>query len=136
MAALLIVDDDPFYQHLLSRVLSRQHAVSATTSGREGVRLAKELQPDLVLVDLRMPEMSGVEVIRELRENAELAQTPVILMTSVLALDGVDEALEIDRVSVISKVEFGPAEILATVAAVTECNDDDCADSNADRRIA
>ena len=78
-ARILVVDDDPGILHALSRILGRRHHVACVSSGPAALEQAQRLRPDLAIVDIRMPEMSGFEVTRGLK--AALRDVDVILMT-------------------------------------------------------
>jgi sigma-B regulation protein RsbU (phosphoserine phosphatase) len=78
-ARILVVDDDPGILHALSRILGRRHKVTCVASGPAALEEAQHLRPDLAIVDIRMPEMTGFEVTRGLK--AALRDVDVILMT-------------------------------------------------------
>ena len=78
-ARILVVDDDPGILHALSRILGRRHKVTCVASGPAALEEAQRLRPDLAIVDIRMPEMTGFEVTRGLK--AALRDVDVILMT-------------------------------------------------------
>jgi sigma-B regulation protein RsbU (phosphoserine phosphatase) len=78
-ARILVVDDDPGILHALSRILGRRHHVTCVASGPAALDEAQRLRPDLAVVDIRMPEMTGFEVTRGLK--AALRDVDVILMT-------------------------------------------------------
>jgi phosphoserine phosphatase RsbU/P len=78
-ARILVVDDDPGILHALSRILGRRHKVTCVVSGPAALEEAQRLRPDLAIVDIRMPEMTGFEVTRGLK--AALRDVDVILMT-------------------------------------------------------
>jgi phosphoserine phosphatase RsbU/P len=78
-AHILVVDDDPGILHALSRILGRRHKVTCVASGPAALEEAQRLRPDLAIVDIRMPEMTGFEVTRGLK--AALRDVDVILMT-------------------------------------------------------
>lgn len=83
MAHILIVDDSPTEIHVLTTMLKKQgHMVSTATSGEEGVAAAKELKPDLVLMDVVMPGMNGFQATRQLSKDPETAAIPVIIVTT------------------------------------------------------
>ncbi len=63
-ARILVVDDDPGILHALSRILGRRHHVTCVASGPAALEQAQRLRPDLAIVDIRMPEMTGFEVTR------------------------------------------------------------------------
>ncbi len=79
---LLAIDDDPQVHELLDRYLSREGVrVLGATSGIDGLRMAHELRPAVITLDLMMPEMDGWAVLAELKANPDLADIPVIMLT-------------------------------------------------------
>ena len=78
-ARILLVDDEPGILHALTRILGRRHHVTCVTSGPAALEQAQRVRPDLAIVDIRMPEMTGFEVTRGLK--AALRDVDVILMT-------------------------------------------------------
>ncbi len=79
---VLVVEDDPMIQHLIREAMAGQCRVELASDGAEGLRLAVALQPDLVVTDLVMPTMTGVQLLHAIRTVAELDDTPVIILTS------------------------------------------------------
>ena len=83
MAKVLIVDDSPTEIHVLKTLLEKNgHEVSVASSGEEGVVAAKEMLPDVVLMDVVMPGMNGFQATRQLSQQTETASTPVIIVTT------------------------------------------------------
>lgn len=80
--SILLVDDDPMVVRVLSRILAEFTPLRFATSGRVALELARESVPDLVLLDVEMPEMSGFEVCKEFKSDLALAQVPIIFVTS------------------------------------------------------
>jgi PAS domain S-box-containing protein len=81
-ARLLLVDDDPFAIQVMGRMLSQYANQRFATSGEVALRLARELTPDLILLDAEMPGMTGFEVCDALKADPDLAHVPVIFVTS------------------------------------------------------
>ena len=79
---ILLVDDHTLFREGLEGLLSRRdiNILAAVGSGQEGLRLAAELKPDVVLLDMRMPEMDGMDVLRQLRKNG--FTNPVAMLTT------------------------------------------------------
>ena len=79
---ILLVDDHTLFREGLESLLSRRdiNVLAAVGSGQEGLRLATELEPDVVLLDMRMPEMDGMEVLRQLRKSG--FTNPVAMLTT------------------------------------------------------
>jgi len=83
MARILIVDDNALNLELAQDVLEMSgFEVKTADSGAEGVAKAREMQPDLVLMDLRMPGMSGREAMRVLHDDAATCHIPVAVLTA------------------------------------------------------
>lgn len=83
MAKVLIVDDSPTEVHVLKTILEKNgHEVGVAESGEEGIVAAKEMLPDAVLMDVVMPGMNGFQATRQLLQQAETANTPVIIVTT------------------------------------------------------
>lgn len=78
-ARILVVDDDPGILHAVSRILGRRHRVTCVATGPAAIEEAQRLRPDLAVVDIRLPEMSGFEVTRAIKST--LRDVDVILMT-------------------------------------------------------
>jgi two-component system cell cycle response regulator len=80
-ARLLIIDDDPLMIELLGEMLADYASQRSATSSMEGLRLARELKPDLVLLDVAMPDLDGIALCEILRATPGLAKVPVIFVT-------------------------------------------------------
>ncbi len=80
---ILIVDDEPHILRSLGFVLKRAgYQVMEARSGIEALQIAQEQQPDIVFLDIMMPELDGYEVCRRLREDPNLADTRVVMLTA------------------------------------------------------
>jgi CheY-like chemotaxis protein len=81
---ILLVEDDPALRHLVSTVLTHEgHQVSKAEDGEEGVRLARTLRPDAVLLDGIMPKLDGIDVLRALREDPATRALPVVFLSAM-----------------------------------------------------
>lgn len=100
---VLVVDDDDVSRDLLLNALKSAHETRAARDGREALRVAREWAPDLVLLDVMMPELDGLEVCRILRQDPALADTPVMFITAVDSSEGERRGLELGAVDYITK---------------------------------
>lgn len=83
MANILIIEDNEQNLYLETFILEKHgHVVTAATDGAQGIRLAKETRPELILLDIQLPVMDGYAVAAELRRNPALAHTPIVAVTS------------------------------------------------------
>lgn len=85
---ILIVDDDPHAVEILLRMLQREgYECIGVQSGQEALKAAKEKAVDVILLDVMMPEMDGLQVCERLRQDPDLLQIPVMLLTARDDLD-------------------------------------------------
>jgi len=115
---VLIVEDEPDIRELVVHHLKRDgYQVTAASSGEEALRQVQAVPPDLVLLDLMMPVMDGLEVCRRLRQDPATAGLPIVMLTA--KGDEVDRVLglELGADDYIVK-PFSPKELLARVRAV------------------
>ncbi len=102
MALILIVEDALFSRRMLGKILKSQgHQILEATNGYEGLNLARERSPDCILLDLLMPEISGIEVIEQL--NAQRLFIPVIVITADIQETSRQHCMELGAVAVVNK---------------------------------
>lgn len=116
MTRLLVVDDEPDIVELLSASL-RYHGyeVSSATSGRQAMEEARRFRPDMILLDVMMPELDGFDVLRRLR--GEGARVPVLFLTARDATEDKIKGLTLGGDDYVTK-PFSLSEILARIQAV------------------
>lgn len=100
-ASVLIIDDEPCMHRLLTRLLSAHYAVHLAVTGEEGLRKSETLRPDLILLDLNLPHMSGLSVLEVLSKTRK--DTPVIIITGYGQVDSAVQALKLGAVDYIRK---------------------------------
>ncbi len=115
---ILVVEDDPSVRGLLQTLLSAEgYDVVTASDGLAGLVKATSSPPALVLLDLMMPDLGGVRVLEEMREDPELADIPVIVVTGKIdAVPGMRDLLGEDNVFL---KPFAVAELLARVGEIT-----------------
>lgn len=111
---ILVVDDVPVNLDVLVRTLEPEFALAIARNGRRALELAAELKPDLVLLDILMPEMDGFAVCRALKESEVTRDIPVIFLSVMEELGRKDEAFAVGCVDYVTK-PFHAAEVLARV---------------------
>ncbi len=114
-ATILIVDDEPQNLHLLGELLMADHEVLAATSGEEAInRVQSSTPPDLILLDIMMPDMNGIQVCRKLKEDPITTDIPIIFITAMDDVKDETEGLAAGAVDYITK-PFSPAILKARV---------------------
>jgi diguanylate cyclase (GGDEF)-like protein len=112
--SILLVDDDSMVVRILSRILSDFTPLRFATSGRAALKLARESAPDLVLLDVDMPELSGFEVCKAFKSDRSLADVPIIFITSHESAQLEAKGIELGAADFISKPPHAPL-VLARV---------------------
>lgn len=84
MATILVVEDEIHIQRLLKMILERSgYDVVTVGNGEEGLKTVSELKPDLILLDIMMPGIDGMQVLRSLKANSSTKHIPVIMLTAL-----------------------------------------------------
>lgn len=118
MASVLVVDDDLDVAETIERsLLNKGHAVSVVYNGFEALEAVKREQPHLIILDVIMPHMDGMEVCRQLRQNAQTAHIPIIFLTAMGRLSNKLEGFEAGADDYITK-PFDIQELEVRVRAV------------------
>ncbi|MBF0223874.1 MAG: diguanylate cyclase [Desulfobacterales bacterium] len=105
---ILIVDDIPLNIQVLNDALEADYRTFFATNGRDALDIATTVMPDLILLDIKMPEMNGYDVCRKIKEDAILKDIPIIFITSLNQEEDETIGLELGAVDYISK-PFSPA---------------------------
>ena len=79
---ILIVEDDEALLKILQLLLENSYDLTLAMNGKQGLELATSQRPDLILMDIMMPEIDGLEVLRRLKDDPKMATIPVILLTA------------------------------------------------------
>ena len=85
-----VIDDDADFSRMLQRFLStsiRKYQVRTASSGPEGLAMMRQRKPDLLLLDLGLPKMSGQQVVRQMRADEELARVPIVVISGQEQID-------------------------------------------------
>jgi len=112
---ILVVDDTPANIQVLSSTLKdKGYQISVATNGRQALEVVARLRPDLILLDVMMPEMDGFETCRRLKESAATNDIPVIFLTARTETTAIVQGFEVGAVDYVAK-PFNSHELLARV---------------------
>jgi DNA-binding response OmpR family regulator len=115
LATIVVVEDDPALRAFLCTALAEEFAVSGAVTGEEAIQLIRRLRPDIVILDVMLPGVSGLDVVRQIRAEPGLAQTPILVMTAFSDIEPA-EAEEAGASRFLSK----PFDVQELTAAVKE----------------
>lgn len=117
---VLVADDEPDLRSLVEFSLrGAGYEVTTAADGDEALALAISQKPDLAVLDVRMPKLTGLEVTRRMRQNEATADTPVLLLTAAVEKEDVAEGFAAGAYGYLEK-PFDPWELLARVEAMLE----------------
>ena len=122
LAKILLVDDDPVFVEATKIVLESKYEVITAYDGNEGLEKARKLKPDLILLDIIMPTKDGFHVCKQLKKDPELANIPVVMLTSFAKHRGetdipVDAGLELEAEGYLEK-PISPEALLKQVGSM------------------
>jgi len=114
---VLVVDDEPDYLRIAARIAAGAGcSVLTAPTGLKGLELALAEKPDMILLDVGLPDISGFEAARRLRKDPALSSVPIILFTVRSELDMVSEGLKLGAAGYVLK-PFDPGELLRRIKA-------------------
>ncbi len=116
---VVCIEDEPAMIDLIRLILSRKgYSVQGATGGREGLELVQASQPDIVLLDLMMPDMDGWEVYQKLKAHESTREIPVIVVTA--KAQSIDKVLglHIAKVDDYITKPFGPQDLIESIEKV------------------
>ncbi len=112
---VLIVDDVETNIEVLANLLSEQsYQIAFATSGEQALAMVQDLDPELILLDIMMPGMDGLEVCRRLKHSRETRETPIIFLTARTEIEDIVKGFEAGAVDYVTK-PFQSVELLARV---------------------
>ena len=116
MKKILIIEDDQIVAHVYRKKLTVEgYQAEIALDGETGLKLMRSFQPDLIVLDLMLPKMSGVDVIREIRSEAEFAKLPIVVFSNTYLTNIVQQAWKAGANKCLSKANCAPREVIDVV---------------------
>lgn len=116
---LLIVEDDPLMSRMYQKIFSfEKYDVATASNGEEGLEKVRELKPTVILLDVMMPKMNGLQVLEKIKSDPEIKHIPVIMLTNLAGEKDAETALMKGAVKYIVKSEHDPKQIVAMVKEI------------------
>ena len=113
MKKILIVEDDPIVAHIYQTRLEKEdYKVEIAPDGQAGFYRIYEFVPDAVLLDLMLPKMNGIEILKKIRAQAQFNKTPIIVFTNAYVPNMIQEAFQAGATLVFNKASLTPRQLL------------------------
>ncbi|RJQ13823.1 response regulator [Candidatus Parcubacteria bacterium] len=116
---ILVVEDDRFLMEIYAhKFFEGGFDVLTALDGEEALEKAGKEKPDVILLDLVLPKIDGLEVLRLLRKNKDLSKTPVVVLTNRGEKSTVEKAVKLGATAYITKIIYTPTEVVTKVKSV------------------
>jgi PleD family two-component response regulator len=113
---IMIVEDDSFVMDIYeTKLLQEGYEIVSAINGVEALKKLEDVEPDLIMLDIIMPYMDGLEVLAKIKADERLKNIPVILLTNLSQKEEVDKGLGLGANDYLIKSHFTPSEVLAKI---------------------
>ena len=116
MTRILIIEDNEYMGRMYQNMLSlADYRIELATSGEDGLKRAADNQPDLIMLDIIMPKMNGIQVLQKLKDSEETKKIPVVILTVVGEQEIIDKALKLGAAGYIIKSTLNLEQLLSEI---------------------
>lgn len=118
---ILIVEDDDFLLKMyVTKFNLEGYDVLSAATGMQGLKIAQKESPELILLDLNLPEMSGFEVLEKIKADNDIKDIPIIILTNYSQKEDIDKCLALGADDYLIKAHFVPSEVISKVKKILE----------------
>ncbi len=121
MKSILFIEDESALQKTLGEVLRENgYEVISALNGETGIKSAKTKKPDLILLDLILPKLSGFDVLKQLKKDEETKDIPVIVLTNLEEVNDIEKAMELGATTYLVKANYSLKEVVDKIKGALE----------------
>lgn len=121
MAKILFIEDDPLINKIYStRLKADGHEVYTSENGEEGIKLAEEVLPDVVVLDVMMPRVDGFAVLEKLRANEKLKLKPILMYSNLNNEEEIKRAMQMGVTEFLIKANLSPTQMVNKIKQYIE----------------
>lgn len=119
MARILIIEDDELIRRMYQQIFSfRGYDISLAANGEEGIEQARVSKPTLILLDIMMPKLNGLDMLKQIKTLPDLKHIPVVVLTNLMGTADAEAALATGAVKYIIKSDYTPKEVVDMVEGI------------------
>jgi CheY-like chemotaxis protein len=119
MAKILVVEDDPLMSRMYQKIFTFEgYEVEMAGDGEEGLEKVRSSKPTLVLMDIMMPKMNGLQALEKLKADPETKSIPVVMLTNLAGQQDAETALTKGAIKYIIKSEYEPKQVVNMVKEI------------------
>ena len=116
---ILLIEDDPFLIDIYTTKLKESgFKVEVATNGEEGIIKAQETKPNLIVLDIVLPQIDGWEILKEIKANPNLKKIPVVILSNLGQKSEVEKGIKLGAVKYLIKAHFTPSEVIEEIKAI------------------
>ncbi len=116
MKKILLIEDEQALQKTVGDRLSQEgYEIISALDGEIGLNLANAKKPDLILLDLILPKIQGLDVLKKLKETKETKEIPVIILTNLEEMEKINKALELGATAYLVKANYSLEELVEKI---------------------
>lgn len=124
MGNILLIEDDPLMCRMYERAFTLfDYRIESATDGEKGLERARQERPAVILLDVMMPKMNGLDVLKRLKEQTETKDIPVIILTNSVSDKVIEAAIHMGAVKYIVKSDYDPEQVVKMVGEVLEAKE-------------
>ncbi len=121
MKKILFIEDESALQKTFNEILTQEgYEMMSALDGEIGLKLAKEKKPDLILLDLILPKIHGFDVLKQLKQDPQTKDIPIIVLTNLEGIGDVEKAIELGATTYLVKAQYGLDEVIAKIKKALE----------------
>lgn len=115
----LLVEDDPFLLKMYQKKFEvANFEVQVASDGEEGIQQAKKFLPDIIMMDIMMPKVNGIQALEQLKSDPTFADTPIVILTNLSSTDDAGVAIQKGAIQYLVKSDYTPAQIVAVATKI------------------
>jgi DNA-binding response OmpR family regulator len=116
---VLIIEDDLTLRNVLAEFLRAENFdVDIASDGEDGLKLISHVNPDIIMLDIILPKKNGFEVLKEIKNNKDISDIPIVLLTNLGSLDDIEKALELGATTYLVKGDYQIKEIVEKIKGI------------------
>lgn len=116
MSTVFLIEDDPSLIDIYTISFTHENlAIEVARDGKEGLQKVKTIMPDVILLDIMMPEMNGIQVLEKLKSDAQTKNIPVLILSNITESKYETQALELGAEQYLIKSQYLPMDIVNIV---------------------
>ncbi len=116
---ILIVEDDSFLRIVIAKkLISSGYDITWAANGEDGITMAKKMRPDLILLDLILPDIDGFGVLSKVKEDEKIKYIPVIILSNLSQEEYIQKAHDLGAIDYLTKASLTPSEIIEKIEKI------------------